>query len=181
MSLEPLLQAPPVIQIHAWSAMAAFLLGLAILVGRKGNRLHKMAGRAWTVLMLTVCLSSLLIHEIRLWGPWSPIHVLSLATPVALAHGLVSIRRGHVSAHKWSMQASFTGGLVVAGLFSMLPGRLMHAVMRPDQLSGLAWLCLPLAFGLWIWVKRHGLVLGPAAAPNSDRSATTVQTDRVRG
>ena len=34
MSLDPLLTASPAIQLHAFAALAAFLLGLAQLLGR---------------------------------------------------------------------------------------------------------------------------------------------------
>jgi uncharacterized membrane protein len=39
----------------------------------KGTATHRVAGRTWVVLMSAVALTSFFIHEIRLWGSWSPI------------------------------------------------------------------------------------------------------------
>ena len=52
----------------------------------------------------------------------------SLAT-VFLVAGYVLIKRRRLVAHRNAMIAIFTGALVVAGLFTLLPGRIMHAVV----------------------------------------------------
>ena len=80
MSLAPLLDAPLAIQLHAFAAMAAFALGAVQLAGIKGTAWHRGRGFVWVGLMLIVAISSFWIHEIRLWGPWSPIHLLSILT-----------------------------------------------------------------------------------------------------
>jgi uncharacterized membrane protein len=38
-------------------------------------------------------------------------------------------RRHAVERHRRTMIGIFTGGLVIAGLFTFLPGRIMHSVM----------------------------------------------------
>ena len=92
MSLAPLLNAAPVIQLHAFAAMAAFVLGAVQLAAPKGTLPHRTLGWVWVVLMLVISVSSFLIHGIRLWGPWSPIHLLSVFTPVMLVVGVVAPR-----------------------------------------------------------------------------------------
>lgn len=129
MTLQPLLEASPVIQIHAYAAIAAFVLGAVALFRRKGDRLHKLGGRIWVGLMAVVALSSFFIHTIRLWGPWSPIHLLSILTLVGLVRAIMLIRRRNVRQHAMLMKLIYAGGLVVAGLFTFVPGRIMHAVL----------------------------------------------------
>lgn len=34
-----------------------------------------------------------------------------------------------IRAHRWTMISIFTGALVIAGLFTFVPGRIMHAVL----------------------------------------------------
>ena len=51
MSLAPLLQAPGVIQIHAFAAMAAFALGIFQLAAPKGTLRHRATGWIWVVIM----------------------------------------------------------------------------------------------------------------------------------
>jgi uncharacterized membrane protein len=69
MTLAPLLDAPAVIQIHAFAAIAAFAIGLVQLSAPKGTVPHRLIGWSWVMLMLTVAISSFFIHIIRLWGP----------------------------------------------------------------------------------------------------------------
>lgn len=154
MNLQPLLDASPAIQIHVAAAIAAFVLGGVVLFRRKGDRPHRLGGRAWVGLMLVVALSSFFIHEIRLWGDWSPIHLLSIATLFSLAYGVAKIRRGNVNAHRRTMQATYGGALIVAGLFTFLPGRIMHEVVfggsgLPAASFWLAALLGLVAYGLW--------------------------------
>ena len=128
MTLAPLLDAPSVIQIHAFAAIAAFAVGVVQLTATKGTIPHRLIGWSWAVLMLTVALSSLFIHEILLWGPWSPIHLLSILVLVTLPLALLHARRREVSRHRMAMLGLFTGALVIAGVFTFLPGRIMHSV-----------------------------------------------------
>ena len=66
MSLEPLLNASPVIQVHALCAVAALLLGAVQLFRKKGDLLHRALGRTWVALIALVALSSFFIWTIRL-------------------------------------------------------------------------------------------------------------------
>jgi uncharacterized membrane protein len=129
MSLEPLLRADPVIQIHAFAAMAAFALGVFQFAAPKGTPRHRITGTIWVLLMLLVSVSAFFIHEIRLWGPWSPIHLLAIFTLVMLPLAVLHAHRHRVERHKWSMISIFAGALVIAGIFTLLPGRIMHAVV----------------------------------------------------
>ena len=128
MTLAPLLNASPVIQIHAFAAMAAFALGLVQFAAPKGTLPHRTIGWIWVVLMVFVSGSAFFIHEIRLWGPWSPIHFLAIFTLVMLPLAVIHARRHQVVQHKRRMIGIFVGGLLIAGAFTFLPGRIMHAV-----------------------------------------------------
>src|SRR5690606_29477952 len=100
---SPLMTADLAIQIHATAALLAFFLGTAVLLRRKGDRLHKAMGRIWIATMAVVALSSFLITEIRLWGPYSFIHLLSIFTLCGLVMGIRAIRRGDVKGHRNTM------------------------------------------------------------------------------
>lgn len=159
MTLEPLLSASPAIQVHAYAAIAAFVLGALILFRRKGGRVHRALGRVWVALMLVVALSSFFIHTIRLWGPWSPIHLLSIATLVSLTYGVAMIRRRNVEAHMWTMRSTYMGALIVAGLFTFVPGRIMYEVVFADAPGASVWIwpllaLLLVAVLLWRRARR---------------------------
>jgi uncharacterized membrane protein len=129
MSLAPLLDAAPAIPVHAFAAMAAFALGLVQFAAPKGTLPHRTVGWIWVALMATVAASSFWIHEIRLLGPWSPIHLLSIFTLIVLPIAVWRARRHRVADHRRIMTMIFAGALVIAGLFTFLPGRIMHAVV----------------------------------------------------
>ena len=129
MTLAPLLNASPTIQIHAFSAMAALVLGVVQFGAPKGTLPHRAVGAVWVLLMLAVCISSFFIHTIRLWGPWSPIHLLSIFTLGSLPLAVLYAHRHDVTHHRLAMISIYTGGLVIAGLFTFVPGRIMHAVL----------------------------------------------------
>ena len=129
MSLAPLLDAAPAIPAHAFAAMAAFALGVVQLAAPKGTLPHRTLGWIWVVLMAVVAGSSFWIHEIRLVGPWSPIHLLSIFTPIMLVVGVWYARRHNVRGHRITMISIFAGALIIAGFFAFMPGRIMHAVI----------------------------------------------------
>jgi uncharacterized membrane protein len=129
MSLAPLLDASPIIQLHAFAAMAAFALGLVQLTAPKGTLGHRTLGWLWVSLMVLVSGSAFFIHTIRLWGPWSPIHLLAIFTLLMLPVAVLQARRHRVGPHRVAMISIFTGALVIAGLFTLLPGRIMNAVV----------------------------------------------------
>ena len=129
MNLAPLLNAAPAIPLHAFAAMTAFVLGTVQLAAPKGTLPHRTLGWIWIALMAMVAGSSFWIHQIRLLGPWSPIHLLSIFTLVMLPLGVWMAHRHRVADHRRIMILMFSGALVIAGLFTLLPGRIMHAVV----------------------------------------------------
>ena len=133
MSLTPLLAAPLAVQIHAITAVAAVLLGAAILFRRKGTPVHMLLGRIWALLMFTTATAAIFINEIRLVGPFSPIHLFVLMTYYGLWEGIREIRRGNVEAHQAAMKSLYLGALLLAGAFTLLPDRRMYQVLfGPD-------------------------------------------------
>lgn len=163
MTLTPLLEADFAIQIHALSAVAAVVLGAFVLWRRKGTRLHKALGRIWVALMFTAATSALFINEMRLIGPFSPIHIFSIFTYVALFNGLhaIIIKRD-IKRHRAEMQGLYIGALLLAGAFTFLPGRRMHMMLFGPQAG---WTESLIAMGLilgaagllWSRVRRRGL------------------------
>ena len=129
MTLAPLLAADGAIQLHAFAAMAAFVLGVVQIGAPKGTIPHRTIGWVWVALMLAVSISAFWIHTIRLWGPWSPIHLLAIFTLVMLPVAVLHARRHRVRQHRIAMLSLFFGALVIAGLFTLFPGRIMHAVV----------------------------------------------------
>ena len=128
MSLAPLLNASPAIQFHAFAAIAAFGLGLVQFAAPKGTLPHRTVGWIWVALMTVVAVSAFFIHQIRLWGQWSPIHLLAVFTLIMLPIAVWHAHRHAVARHRNNMVGLFMGALLIAGAFTFMPGRIMHAV-----------------------------------------------------
>ncbi|WP_315799856.1 DUF2306 domain-containing protein [Bradyrhizobium sp. SZCCHNS3002] len=129
MSFAPLLAAEPAVLLHAVAAMTAFALGLVQFAAPNGTLPHRTLGWIWVALMAAVAASSFWIHTIRLVGPFSPIHLLSLYTLAVLPVAVWAAHRHRVGPHRRAMITLFSGALVIAGLFTLMPGRIMHKVV----------------------------------------------------
>jgi len=117
------------IPLHAIMAMIAIILGGIQLSMKKGGAIHKLLGRIWVGLMLIVAITSFFIHEIRLWGAYSPIHLLSLWTIFILGVGIYYARVGNIKRHKQVMIALYFFALILTGFFTLMPGRIMHQIL----------------------------------------------------
>jgi uncharacterized membrane protein len=124
LTLVPIAAAPAAIQLHVAAALIALLAGVVTIVLRKGTALHRRIGWAFVVAMGVTALTSLFIMRD---GQFSAIHLLTALTVVALPYGVLMRRRGNIRAHRSAM-ISLLLGLVIAGAFTLMPGRLMHQI-----------------------------------------------------
>jgi uncharacterized membrane protein len=115
--------APPAIVIaHMTAALCAMVLGAVQLVRTKGTPGHRVLGWTWVILMATVAVTSLWIPAF-LHFTW--IHLFTLLVLVSLPLALIKIRRGDIAGHARTMRSLYVGGLVIAGVFTLVPGRLL--------------------------------------------------------
>jgi len=121
------MQLTPVIAVHVTLAIAALVLGPVALSLRKRSRWHRGLGYAWVALMAGAALSSIFIRDFRLpnIGGYTPIHILTVVTLVGLFFGIRHIVRRDVAAHRRAMWHVYLGGCVGAGVFALLPSRLL--------------------------------------------------------
>ena len=111
-----------VIIAHTALAVAALSLGAFVLFVRKGSTPHRYGGRLWVALMASVAITS---FWIKTSGSYSWIHFLSIGTLLSLTLGVTMIKLGKISYHKRLMRDTYFGGLVIAGGFTLAPGRLI--------------------------------------------------------
>ena len=137
MNLAVFFQAPLATQIHVYAALLAFMVGATVLWRRKGTSSHKRWGKIWVGLMVVTALTSFFIHEIRLFGPFSPIHLVSIGTLVAIYFAVKQARAGNITDHQRSMKGTFIGAMGVAGVLAFMPGRMMFEVALEPTLEKL--------------------------------------------
>ena len=135
-----LLQRHPLIFFHLVTAIGTLLLGIVILSRRKGTWSHRRLGWVWVVLMGSTALTSAFIRDDRLpnLAGYTPIHGFTLFVAVMLPLAVWHIRHGNVRGHRKAMQGIFIGGCLVAGLFTVLPGRFLGSLLWGTPLTGMA-------------------------------------------
>ena len=127
MTLTPLLEAPVAVQVHTCAALLCLLPTTAVLLAPKGTRLHMAMGSIFAVLIMITAGTSFWIRSL-IPGYFSPIHIFSVVTVIGIPMGLLALRRGDTGHHRRAMIGTSIG-LVAAGAFTLLPGRIMSAVL----------------------------------------------------
>jgi len=141
MTLQPLLQAPVFIQIHAGLAMTAVVLGAVQFLAPKGTIPHRTFGYTWVTLMGLMLISAFINHDIFAYGLFSPkvcahgkftcasIHILSVGTFCALPYAVLHARHGNIYYHRALMFGLFMVVLVLGTILTAIPHRRMHTVV----------------------------------------------------
>ena len=133
MSLAPLLAAPFVVQLHVFTVVPAFFLGTwLIFFSRKGARNHRSVGYVYLTLMTVTAITALFIHQIPaidiVFG-FGPIHIFSVVTLWGVVGALRGAWAHDIKMHRSSMLGVYIGGILIAGTFAFLPGRIMHELV----------------------------------------------------
>ena len=134
------MQLTPLIAIHMTAAIGAVATGPVALWARKGRaqrpRLHRAFGYAWVTLMIVTAVSAIFIRDFNLpnIAGFTPIHLLVPTTLVALFAAFWFLARGDIAGHRKTMQRLYLGACLVAGLFTLLPGRYLGQLLW-DQLA----------------------------------------------
>ncbi|MFK7902057.1 MAG: DUF2306 domain-containing protein [Nitratireductor sp.] len=136
MNFQLLFEQNLAVQLHILFAVVSFFVGALVLWRRKGGSAHKKWGKFWVFAMVGTALTSFFINEIRLVGPFSPIHLISAFTLYSLYLAVMQARNRQIKLHERSMKATYIGGMVIAGGLAFMPGRLMTKItIEPTLLS----------------------------------------------
>lgn len=111
--------------LHIVFALAALLLGAAVLCLPKGSARHRLMGRAWMALMAATAISSFWLSGIWAGHRFSPVHLLSVWVLICIVVAVRAARAGKIKLHRSFVLGSYLG-LLGAGAATLLPGRLIH-------------------------------------------------------
>ncbi len=127
LDLTPLWNAPLAVKIHVATVVPAALIGAVQLVLPKGTPSHRVRGYIFMALMLTAATAAIFVRSLNSGG-FSLIHLFIPLTYFGVASGLWSIRRGNVRRHASAMIGLYVGAILIAGLLTLAPGRIMHSI-----------------------------------------------------
>lgn len=129
------MQLTPLIAIHMTAAIGAVATGPVALWARKGReqhpRLHRAFGYAWVTLMVITAVSAIFIRGSSLpnLAGFTPIHLLVPVTLGMLFAAFWFLARGNIAGHRKTMQNLYVGACLVAGVFTLLPGRYLGQLL----------------------------------------------------
>ncbi|MFP2997960.1 DUF2306 domain-containing protein [Spongiivirga sp. MCCC 1A20706] len=115
-----------------YTVLPCVILGAALLIMRKGTTIHKSLGRVYMVLMLITAFITLFMPaEVgpQLLNHFGWIHSFSFLTLYTVPTAYFAIRKGQVKKHQRKMVLLYFGAIIIAGGFTLVPGRYLHQVL----------------------------------------------------
>jgi uncharacterized membrane protein len=137
------MQLTPTIAIHMSLALTAVAIGPWVLWTRMGSitrpQLHRAFGYAWVTCMLGAALSSVFIRDFQLpnIAGYTPIHLLIPLTCWSLYRAFRFLAAGNILGHRKTMQWLYIQACIVAGAFTLLPGRYLGQLVWGKYLGWL--------------------------------------------
>ncbi len=116
--------------LHLGTVFPAFLIGTFLLLNRKGTPAHKVLGKIYMSLMLVTAIVTLFMSAgvgPTLLGHFGFIHLFSFLVFYSVPTAYLALRGGNIKKHRDSMIGLYVGGILIAGGFTFVPGRLLHS------------------------------------------------------
>ena len=124
-----------IIYFHSIFALIAVPLGLYILMKKKGTTQHRLLGLIWVIFLVIVSISAIFIQAINP-GHYSLIHFFIPLTLGSLVYSIWNISKfkktriqKYKLAHMYSMISVYVGALIIAGAFTLMPGRFFYDIL----------------------------------------------------
>lgn len=115
--------------LHLATIVPAFLIGSALMFRKKGTAPHKLLGKVYLILILTTAITTLFMSaEVgpTVFGHFGFIHSFSLLALISAPTAYLAARQGNIRRHRISMIGLYVGGILIAGSFALMPGRMLH-------------------------------------------------------
>ena len=123
---------------HLATILPAFAIGTYIMIRRKGSTQHKFLGKIYLLLMLTTASIALFIPAFAgprlLLNHFGLIHLLCILTIYTCPAAYIAIKKGETKKHRYLMIYLYVGGLIIAGFFTLMPGRFIGELLFNSKL-----------------------------------------------
>jgi uncharacterized membrane protein len=117
--------------LHLVTVVPSFFIGGILLIIKKGTTIHKTLGRVYMVLMLFTAGVTLFMPAAvgpTILNHFGWIHSFSFLTIYTVPTAYRAIKKGRVKVHKRKMILLYFGAILIAGGFTFVPGRYLHAI-----------------------------------------------------
>ena len=118
--------------LHLATVLPAFITGTIMFAFRKGTSLHRMAGRIYMILILLTGIVTLFMPAKvgpSIFGHFGFIHLFSFSVFYSVPAAYLAVRSGNIRLHRSIMIGLYVGGMLIAGSFALMPGRMLHGIL----------------------------------------------------
>ncbi|QWX85717.1 DUF2306 domain-containing protein [Cellulophaga sp. HaHaR_3_176] len=116
---------------HLITVTPCLFIGAYLLLFSKGTPKHRLIGKIYLSLMFFTAIVSLFIPAhvgSQFLNHFGWIHLFSLLTIYSVPTSILAIKKGNIRVHKFKMVSLYFGALIIAGGFTLAPGRYLHSV-----------------------------------------------------
>lgn len=114
---------------HLFTVLPCVPIGAYLLIAKKGGPFHRKLGMVYMALMMITASISLFMPALvgpQFLGHFGWIHLFSILTFWTVPTALISAKKRRITSHKRKMLLLYFGALVIAGGFTLVPGRYLH-------------------------------------------------------
>ncbi|MCL7764995.1 DUF2306 domain-containing protein [Polaribacter sp. Z014] len=114
---------------HLITVIPCIFMGAYLLALRKGTPFHKLLGKIYMSLMMITAIITLFMPAYvgpQLLNHFGYIHLFSFLTIYSVPTAIFAVKKGQIKKHKLKMIFLYFGAIVIAGGFTLTPGRFLH-------------------------------------------------------
>jgi uncharacterized membrane protein len=116
---------------HLATVVPCIFLGAYLLMRMKGTPFHRLLGKIYMSLLTITALITLFMPALvgpQFLGHFGYIHLFSFLTLYSVPTALIAIRKKQIRRHKIKMISLYFGAIILAGGFTLFPGRYLHTL-----------------------------------------------------
>lgn len=118
--------------LHLVTVLPCFVMGILLLLIKKGTSFHKKIGRVYMILMIITAIITLFMPADigpRLLNHFGWIHTFSFLTIYTVPAAYIAVKKGNIKSHKRKMILLYFGAIIIAGGFTFTPGRYLYNLL----------------------------------------------------
>jgi uncharacterized membrane protein len=118
--------------LHLFTVTPCIFIGAYLLLNNKGTKNHRLIGKIYLSLMFfTATVSLFLPAKVgnQFLNHFGWIHLFSILTLYSVPTAIMAVKKGNIKAHKIKMRMLYYGALIIAGGFTLAPGRYLHNLL----------------------------------------------------
>ncbi|MGB3592176.1 MAG: DUF2306 domain-containing protein [Nonlabens sp.] len=117
---------------HLATVVPCIFIGGYLLLAYKGTPLHKTLGKVYMILMFITAVITIFLPAAvgaTLFNHFGWIHLFTLLTLWTVPTAYIAVKKGNIKAHKRKMVLLYIGAIMIAGGFTLVPGRYLHGLL----------------------------------------------------